>query len=115
MSEMRDCPFCGGPPDVLEGAGDWLHARCQCCLARGPMGSDALEMREGWNRRVATGEDARRWKWFRDEATAEQCDAIHRCLTSVEMDEIADACIRERDPRFTITDAGRAALTDESK
>lgn len=54
MSELRDCPFCGGPAHLVIGD-EFCHIRCHQCGATGAL-ADAIRESDAiatWNRRPA--------------------------------------------------------------
>lgn len=50
MSDLRECPFCGGEAKIVDGLGVFWVA-CESCGATTRL-SEQDEAREAWNRRV---------------------------------------------------------------
>lgn len=68
MTEIVNCPFCGGVATV-GGLVPWVE--CQSCGASGPQKTTDEEAIAAWNHRHSggDGEDAARYRWLREHVT----------------------------------------------
>lgn len=56
MMELKDCPFCAGPPKLIRAihpVGDSV-VKCKHCGARGATAKESQRAKDLWNRRVTT-------------------------------------------------------------